>query len=566
MNRLEQRVLPNLDANIPAPVRGAVHITPPDARGPDLSAAQDALHNLARLSVHLQGLREKAQNEADELAMIEFDGWVKREETLRATEFAQLPLADQKRMAEEYRTRFVRDAAEFSQTLDLSDRRRQVVSRLIASRGDGFGARLFMESTRRLEQRNIETGINHFKSLQGAGDVPGTLDAFDRLHEKGINLGMTREQAGSRAAYNNLAGALAGKSNTDLDEQIKIINEDLATDAADFPVGDGETRLLRSDMEKLRDLALKEQHRRFDAGYEAILQKKREGTLDEMELDRMLKSGEISEKLYKTATGELKREKKEIERARSAEARARQREERVRRTDDLAQARQFILDQQLRPGALDFDANARGIERVIREADTLSEKERSSLLATLKSARDADKLFSSTSGQVVARWLLENFTDSETGEYANLGWDPWGGDKNTSQELQQKVFGELRDMAKEMLYRGEPPAIIIETLYNKAGEVNRRWKSQVLDKAIQQRMQLAGKGLISYEGWSVFGREPVKARLDGDSVTALSGMLKDLGKSRPQVREVRRTVDGKPAIFDANTKKFIRWEITGHER
>lgn len=313
MKRLEQQVLPEYGHAIPAPTRGYSHLAPPDTRGPDLSAAQEAMRNLANLTVHLGHLREKAQNEADELAMLEFDGWVKREQLTRAEEFAKLPLADQTRAAEEYRTRFVEDAREFAANLDLSDRRRQVVSRLIDNRGGEFGARLGMESTRRLEKSNCDKAMTNFRGSIDAGKVREVREWYAWLDKKGIDPGITLEQAVSRASFVNLRDGMAAKSNVELDEQIAAIDAELKKNDSVFIIDDAGTGMLRHDMERLRDAALKARSERYARDYEEIAKLKAQGELDEAGLDAMLKTGRLTPRQYKSLKSEFAAERRETQ-------------------------------------------------------------------------------------------------------------------------------------------------------------------------------------------------------------------------------------------------------------
>lgn len=252
--RFAQEVAPNIDEAVPAPVRGPVRLEPPKTQLPDISAVQTALQEGARLTVQLVNLRKNAEDKADELAQIEFDGWVRAEQTRRSTEFAALPIAEQNRLYEEYRTNFTEAANAKADELGFSLRRRQVVGRMITSYGDQFGARMYAESTRALEKRNIEMEVNNFRGLIENADVQAVGPAHDKLTARGIDPGMTRNQAISRAAYNNLLGQLPQLTPAELSERVDEYARTLEGEQEYYDIGGG-AKIGRKDLTRLRENA-----------------------------------------------------------------------------------------------------------------------------------------------------------------------------------------------------------------------------------------------------------------------------------------------------------------------
>lgn len=312
--RFEPQVAPKLDTPTGLyPSAAAAHVPAAPIPTVDLSGINDALRNLGALSAQLGDLKREADRETDELAMIDYDGLRRTTAAQITQEFDQLPITEQNGEAVAgHAQRYTDLVAEGLKKIPMSDRYREVMAHLAYSHSKQFEMELNGRALHNQVKYDADRMVANVRSPMDAGDVATTAARYDFAVSRGVRLGMSREQAISRAALNNLANGLSALDAPTLDDQLRQIDAELATDKKEFRVGEEKDgfKMTRADLLKLRELALREQHRRFDAGYEEAQKLRETGDFTPEKIRELYDTKQIGTKLYRKLLGELATETK----------------------------------------------------------------------------------------------------------------------------------------------------------------------------------------------------------------------------------------------------------------
>lgn len=311
MKRLEQQVDPKLGT--PAglyPQAAPIHVnTPPIAPVVDPRQVDGALRNLAGLTAQLGNLRKEADDEADELAMAEFNGYrIKREREMLA-EFAELDINDQSDEAiRSMSESFGAALDDYAKGLPFSDRRREVVNSLVRSYQLQNSGRLKAESLANKARWINTTRKRQFDEAVAAADIPLVRQLHGQMTAKGQDPGMTLEQAVSGAARNQYLAALPTLDAEQLDKRIDFIRDELGSDNTEFAYDDSGNKIGREDLAKVLHAAKLEQHRRYEEGAATADKLRATGDFTEAKVEELYRTGAINAKQKKAYLGEIRTE------------------------------------------------------------------------------------------------------------------------------------------------------------------------------------------------------------------------------------------------------------------
>ena len=481
VRRFEQQVAPRLDTPTGLyPHAAPAHIPTSPIPPVDLSGVGDALKNLGALAAQLGELKREADRETDELAMLDYKAAHERISGEVRREFSELPITEQGEALDSYRLTFEQRLGAEVEKIPMSKELRQKMSRLQSFHFEQFGNVLADQQLHNQAKYISQHYVNDFRAYYDGGNVEMTGKSWDLANAKGINLGMTREQAISGAAANNLALQLpnlpTGVLASDLDEYDRALDK-----GDDFvEIGDG-AKISRKDLARLRDATESQLHKREREETDAFLASVVDGTNEYTrdDLKRMHDDGILSDRQFKAWTSVLeKAEEREMRAAKRGEPTATE-------TGRVAAQKQAAL--LLRCEMVNFSANEqyriRQVEEFRKLAVGLFADDPRRLRETL---RQIDRIstesstgkgaFSTPLGQRVKNHLLDTMKNDPYVHSQAAIRGKYGAEySRLSPEVQEQIMARqyaLYDTVKQMVLDGRPYLEIKKVIDEEARSIN----------------------------------------------------------------------------------------------
>lgn len=479
--RFEQQVDPKLDTPTGLyPHAAPAHVPTSPIPPLDLSGINDAVRNLGLLADRIGDLKREADRETDELAMLDYKAAHERISGEVKREFSQLPIAEQGEALENYRLTFEQRLGAEVENIPMSKGLRQKISRLQSYHFEQFGNVLAGETLRNQEAYNTAHTVNDFRAAVESGNVEATGAFFDKAQNRGINLGMTREQAISHAAANNLALQLPNQSCGTLAQNLKEYDLTLKEKQEYYDIGEG-LKISRKDLVKVRNAAEAQLHKREREETDAFLARVVDGTneLTRDDLKRMHDDGKLSDRQFTQWTEVLKAEEARAQRA------AKKGEPTATETGRAAAQKQAAL--LLRCEMVNFSANEqyriRQVEEFRKLAVSLFADDPKRLRETLHeidristASSTGKSVFSTPLGQRVKNHLLDTMKADPYVHSNNAISAKYGAEySKLSPEVQEQIMARqyaLYDTVKQMVVAGRPFPEIRKVIDEEAQSIN----------------------------------------------------------------------------------------------